>query len=76
MIVNGRYGYTIDHYKGSEYGHGMFQTPGIIVDGGRMKTEPWLVYEGKDSIFRASQFFKLKKYSLSYFFAGKFKKNS
>lgn len=44
MIANGKYGYTIQHYKGGETGNAMFETKGIIIDGGRLKTEPWLVF--------------------------------
>ena len=31
MIGNGKFGWTIQHYKGGEFGNGMFQTKGSIL---------------------------------------------
>lgn len=63
MISNGKYGYTIQHYKGGKTGNGMFQTEGIIIDGGRLKTEPWLVFEELENKLGLKPYFNENRFT-------------
>jgi len=63
-LGNGKFGWTIKNYKGGETGNGMFETKGIIIDGGRLKNEPWEVFSelekelGLEAYFNKDRFLR------------------
>ena len=44
MFRTGKYG-ILDRDYISTSGTGSFQNPGVVIDGGRLKTEPWRVFQ-------------------------------
>ena len=46
MFRAGKYSVLERDYIGSIDNPVIFKNPGIVIDGGRMKTEPWMVFQG------------------------------
>ena len=50
-------------FSGGETGNGMFKEPGIIIDGGRLKTEPWEVFKELEKDLGLLPYFDRSKFT-------------
>ena len=56
MFRAGRFKTLERDYIGDD-GRGMFENPGIVINGGRMKTEPWKVFQELETKIGLTPFF-------------------